>query len=129
MARTHRERRRWTTTLAERMSEGPQGQPAHEVGAEVSVVDIVEVPGLGPVSISVARPSALLLVPASNHARKAAKLKAADMQKTGRTRWKVDGHGLQFPNEPFVLEFFETESATDHSLHTSTTKHTTQINT
>src|SRR5688572_14772973 len=85
MARTAGERRRWTSTLAERMPEGPQGQPAHQVGAEVTVADLVEVPNVGQVSITVARPSALLLGSATLHARKAARLREVAAKQIGRS--------------------------------------------
>src|SRR3546814_11047751 len=41
------------------------------------------------------------------------------MKQTGRTRWKVDGHGLQFTNEALVFDFFEHAMAAVVLLHTA----------
>lgn len=119
VARSARERRRWTSTVAEGIPEGPEGQPAHEVGSEVTVADLVEVPGVGAVSVTVARPSALLLGPATFHARKAARLGAVAAKQVGRSRWAPAGHEMNFTNEALVFDFYEHAMAAVVLTHTA----------
>lgn len=99
-------KRRWTSTLATPIPPGPKGQPGHEVGAQVSVIDLVHVPGIGDVSISVPRPSSLLLVPAALHLKQAEEFCQIAKTQIERSEWVQDGHELSFTDEELVYDFF-----------------------
>lgn len=101
------------------MPAGPDGQPAHEVGAEVSVIDLVEVPGVGGVSITVPRPSLLLLATAEHHLQKAERLRDAATKQVGPGKWVQPGFEIGFTNEPLVFDFFEHAMAGVVLAHTA----------
>lgn len=99
-------RRRWTATLAEDVPAGPEGQPAHLAGAEIVVSASVFVEGVGGISFSVPRPSALLRESAEVHVRRAVRLRAQSLKQTRRIRWSHPGMELSFSNETLVMDFF-----------------------
>ncbi len=70
-----RERRRWITTLAEPVPPGPAGQPSHAAGADLAVIHLVVLPEIGRVSMTVPRPSAMLLHLAEPHVKRAVLLR------------------------------------------------------
>lgn len=100
------QRRRWVTTLASPIPTGPQGQPSHDIGASISIIDLVEVPGVGNVSLSVPRPSMLLLESAHAHMKRAERLRAAAKKQIAKGKWIQPGHELRFTNEELVFDFF-----------------------
>lgn len=102
-----RDRRRWTGHLSEDVPAGPQGQPAHAAGAEFAVIDLIDVPDVGAVSLSVPKPSALLLRPASAHLHRASRLRRTAASQVGRGRWVQPGFELKFTNEQVVYDFLE----------------------
>lgn len=102
-----RERRRWTSTLAEPVPEGPGGQPAHAAGSEIAVIDVIDVPGIGPVSIPVPRPSAMLLDAAEAHLRRAERIRPTATRQVARARWIQPGFEMRFTNERLVYDFLE----------------------
>ena len=104
--RQPRDRRRWTTTLAADIPPGPDGQPAHEAGAEVTVITAVNLLGVGGVSFAVPRPSTLLLEAAEQHLRVAARLRAQAVKQVRRVRWIQPGMEWSFANEQLVMDFF-----------------------
>ena len=114
-----RERRRWTTTLAEPVPEGPQGQPAHPAGAEVAVIHLVYLPEAGAVSMTVPRPSTLLLDVAEAHAKRATRLRKQLPRQTKAGRWIQPGHELQFSNEDLVYDYLQDAMAAVLLLHTA----------
>jgi hypothetical protein len=67
---------------------------------------LVEVPGLGDVSITVPRPSLLILDPATQHLRRAEQLRRAATKQISRGKWVQPGFELTFTNEPLVFDFF-----------------------
>lgn len=119
MAGVARERRRWTSTLATAIPAGPEGQPQHDVGAEASVIDLVEVPGTGSVSITVPRPSLLLLGQAEHHMRTAERLREAAKKQIRRDKWVQPAFELSFTNERLVFDFFEHAMAGIVLAHTA----------
>jgi hypothetical protein len=72
-----RDRRRATTTLAQDMPPGPEGQPGHKAGAEVTLSMVVEWPGLGRLSVVAPRGSSLLLHSARERLGRAQRLSSA----------------------------------------------------
>ncbi|MCP3877278.1 MAG: hypothetical protein GY701_02620 [Sulfitobacter sp.] len=117
--KTRPERRRWTSTLASPLPEGPQGQPGASIGAEVSVVDAVVVPDVGAVSMAVPRPSTLFLSQATWHLKKADRLRAACSQQVRDVKWGQPGLTRRFTNEPLVYDFFEHAMAGIVLAHTA----------
>jgi len=114
-----REKRRWTTTLAEPIPAGPQGQPAHAAGAQVAVTHLVFLPEAGAVSMTVPRPSVLLLEAAEAHAKRATRLRKQLPNQTKHGRWVQPGHELHFSNEELVYDYFQDAMAAVLLLHTA----------
>src|ERR1035437_163489 len=104
---SRRRRRRWESTLASVIAPGHEGQPGHEIGAKVTVIDVVEVPGIGKVSLGVPRPSALLFETATSHMKRAVRLREATKKQVTRGKWVQAGHELDFTNEELVFDFFQ----------------------
>lgn len=100
------QRRRWTSTLAEALPTGPEGQPAHPVGSEIAVLTYVSVPGRGPVSFIVPRPSVLLMESAERHLSTAARLRDQTGKQVRRVKWSQPGYEWSFANESLVFDFF-----------------------
>jgi len=100
------QRRRWISTLASALPAGPQGQPSHDVGAMIAVIDLVDVPDIGNVSMAVPRPSMLLLEPAITHMIRAGRLRDAAKKQIGKGKWIQLGFELRFTNEELVYDFF-----------------------
>jgi len=114
-----RERRRWTTTLAADVPTGPQGQPAHNAGATVSVIHLVALPEVGNVSMTVPRPSSISLDAAEKHVKRAVRLRKQLAGQTKRGRWIQKGHEVGFSNEELVYDFFEEASSAVILMHTA----------
>ena len=98
--------RRWSTTLAVDVPAGPEGQPAHPAGSEVTVSTSVVVEGIGGCWFSVPRPSALLREAAEHHANRAVRLRTQALKQIRRVRWSQPGFGLAFSNESLLMDFF-----------------------
>jgi hypothetical protein len=101
------ERRRWTTKLETAISPGHNGQPGHKAGASITIIDLVEVPDIGSVSISVPRPSMLLLGPAREHMVRAEGLRAKAVAQVVEGEWVQEGHEKNFEDEESVFDFFQ----------------------
>ncbi len=104
-------RRRFTTTLAADMPAGPDGQPAHKAGAEVSVVHLVTMPGVGSVATMVPRPSALLRDAAQVHLERARRHRERLPNLVRRGEWVQPGYEMQFANEAILFDFFQESMA------------------
>lgn len=102
-----RQRRRWTSTLASPIPEGPQGQPAHEIGAVVAVTHLMKVPNVGNISSTVPKPSALLMGPAESHMRRATELQKRIPGTLKRAEWSQPGHEVSVSDEDLLFDFFE----------------------
>lgn len=116
---SRRERRRWTSNLASDVPVGPQGQPAHMAGAAVSVIHLVTLPEIGNVSMTVPRPSSIVLDAAEKHVRRAVRLRKQLPGQTKRGRWVQKGHEVGFSNEELVYDFFEDASSGLILMHTA----------
>src|SRR5205814_1687540 len=99
--------RRWTSTLATPVPPGPAGQPAHEPGALISVVDLARLPGKGNVSMPVPRASVLLLRQAEKHLRRPQKLRGQLGAQVVSRQWTQPGFEQTFSNEELLFDFFE----------------------
>lgn len=104
-------RRRWETTLAEAVPEGPEGQPAHPAGTTVTLTSAVQVKELGGISFTVPRLSTLMLEAAVNHARTGERLRARAVAQTRVVRWTQPGIERTFTNEPLVFDAFREAAA------------------
>jgi hypothetical protein len=114
-----RERRRWTTTLAEPVPPGPAGQPGHPAGAEIAVIHLVVLPETGAVSMTVPRPSAMLLELAEPHVKRGVRLRAQLPRQIKRGKWIQPGFELGFSNEPLVYDFLQEAMGSVLLLHTA----------
>ena len=115
----HPDPRRWVTTLAADVPAGPQGQPSHKAGAEVVVLQVIPVPQVGNVSISVPRTSVLLLNQAGSHLKRAVRLRSKLPGQTRVPRWTQPGIDRYIPNEDLVFDFFEEAMAGIELAHTA----------
>ena len=106
MTESRRARRRWVAKLAEPIPEGPNGQPAHPAGSEITLVTPVQVPGVGPVSVAVPRMSTLIHDAAERHLKKAVRLRAATMAQTRPIRSAPQSGDRVFSNEDLTHDFF-----------------------
>lgn len=114
-----RDRRRWVTTLAADVPPGPAGQPAHAAGAEVAVIMPVVLTEVGVVSLTVPRPSALLLASAHHHINRALRLRGQLAKQVKRGKWVQPGLELGFSNDELVFDFFEEAMAGVVLAHTA----------
>lgn len=103
-----RDRRLAVTTLAKDVPPGPQGQPGHNAGTEVVLVEAVQVDGLGGVSFSAPRPSELLLHEAKADLKRAVRLRTQSLSQTTRAKWTQPGIEFGFTNVPLLFDFFGT---------------------
>ena len=114
-----RERRRWTTTLAEPVPPGPAGQPGHPAGAEIAVIHRVVLPGTGAVSMTVPRPSAMLLDLAEPHVKRGVRLRAQLPRQIKQGKWIQPGFELGFSNELLLYDFLQEAMGSVLLLHTA----------
>ena len=113
------ERRRWITTLAEPVRPGPTGQPSHAAGAELAVIHLVVLPEIGRVSMTVPRPSAMLLDLAEPHVMRAVRFRQQLPRQIKRGRWIQPWFELGFSNEPLVYDFLQEAMGSVLLLHTA----------
>lgn len=96
-------RLRAVTTLAEDVPPGPQGQPGHEAGSSVVLVQPVNLLEIGEVTFATAWPSRLLFEAALAHLTRAARLKTQFPKQVRESRWG----GKSLSNDQTVLDFFQ----------------------
>lgn len=101
-----RDRRYAVTTLASDMPAGPQGQPAHKAGAEVVLVESVQIEGLGGVGFPTPRPSELLLHMAAGVLRRATRLGRQCLSQAKAVRWTQPGIEHEITNDELLFDFF-----------------------
>lgn len=102
-----KDRRRWVTRLTEDVPPGPQGQPSHKAGTEVTVVQIIELQGLGKVSFAAPTPSSLLLEAAKPHVQRADRFRKELPQQIATGGWRQPFADAAFTNEALVYDFFQ----------------------
>lgn len=101
-----RDRRYAVTTLASDMPAGPQGQPAHQAGAEVVLVESVQIEGLGGVGFPTPRPSELLLHAAAGDLKRATRLGRQCLSQAKAVRWTQPGIEHEITNDQLLFDFF-----------------------
>lgn len=110
-------RRRWSTTITKDVPPGPQGQPAHQAGEEIQVVQVVTHPELGRVGFVAPSPARLLMSAASPRVKRAMRLQLQLPSQTTERGFIKPFMDRRFTSDRAVLDFFEEAMAAVLLLH------------